>query len=111
MCVEIDKCRVDAKEVPFLWIMVSGSGLWMNPDKANAIVDWPRPSNVKEVQQLLGLWNFYRRLIPGYAAIVPPNTDILRSKSKEITSGDAQEAAFLNITVLFSTRKPPILRH
>jgi len=55
MCVEIDKYIFNAKEVPFLGFIVSGSGLKMDPTKAKAIVDWPRPTNVKEVQQLLGL--------------------------------------------------------
>jgi hypothetical protein len=51
MCVEIEKCIFDAKEVPFLGFMVSGTGLGMDPEKAKAIVKWPRPTNFKEVQQ------------------------------------------------------------
>jgi hypothetical protein len=84
MCLEIEKCVFDAKEVPFLGFLVGGTGLRMHPEKAKAIVNWPRPTSVKEVQQLLGLWNFYRRFVPGYAAIVAPITDLLRGKSKEI---------------------------
>jgi hypothetical protein len=111
MCVEIDKCIFDSKEVPFLGFMVSGSGLRMDLDKAKAIVQWPRPTNVKEVQQLLRLCNFYRRLVPGYAAIVVPITDLLRGKTKDINWADAQEAAFLKIPILFTSGKTPILRH
>jgi hypothetical protein len=109
MCVEIDKCICDAEEVPFLGFMVSGSGLRMDPAKAKAIIDWPRPTNVKEVQQPLGLWNFYCRFFPGYAAIVAPIPDLLRGKSKEIEWVEAQEAAFLKITILFTSGKTPIL--
>jgi len=58
MCIEIDKCIFDAKEVPFLGFIVSGSDLRMDPDKAKGIVNWPRPTTKKEVQQWLGLWNF-----------------------------------------------------
>jgi len=83
----------------------------MDPEKAKAIVDWPCPTNVQEVQQLLGLWNFYRRFVPGYAAIVSPITDLLRGKGKDIIWDEAQEAAFLKITVLFTSGKTPILRH
>jgi hypothetical protein len=60
---------------------------------------------------LLGLWNFYRRFVPGYAAIVSPITDFLRGKDQNITWGDAQEAAFLKMTVLFTSDKTSILRH
>jgi hypothetical protein len=111
MCVEIDKCIFDAKEVPCLGFMVSRSGLRMNPDKAKAIVQWPRPTNVKEVQQLLRLRNFYHRFVPGYAAIVAPITDLLGGKTKDINWADAQEAAFHKITILFTSGKTPILRH
>jgi len=111
MYVEIDKCLFDAKEVPFLGFMVSSSGLRMDPDKAKANVDWSRPMIVKEVQRLLGLWNFYRRFVPQYTAIVAPITDLLRGKTKDITWGDAQEAAFLKIPVIFTSGKTTILRH
>ena len=41
MCIEIDKCIFDAKEVPLLGFIVSGTGLKRDPEKAEAIVDWP----------------------------------------------------------------------
>ena len=111
MCVDIEKYIFNAKEVPFLGFMVSGSGLRMYPEKAKAIVDWPHPTNVKEVQQLLGLWNFYHRCVPGYAAIVALIMDLLRDKTKNIKWAEAQEAAFLKITILFTLGQTPILRH
>jgi hypothetical protein len=49
----------------------------MDPEKAKAIVDWPRPTSRKEVQQLLGLWNFYRRFIVNFSGIISPITDLL----------------------------------
>jgi len=52
MCVDINKCIFDAKEVPFLGFIVSGVGLSMDPEKSKAIVDWPGPTNEKKVQQL-----------------------------------------------------------
>jgi len=111
MCVQIDKCIFDATEVPFSGFIISSSGLKMDPETAKAVVDWPRPTNVKEVQQLLGLWNFYRRFVPSYAAIVAPITDLLRGKTKDIHWQEAQEAAFLKITILFTSGKTPILQH
>jgi len=111
MCIEIDKCIFDVKEVPFLGFIVSGTGLRMDPEKTKAIVDWPRPTTVKEVQQILGLWNFYRRFIPSYAAIVAPITDLLCGETNNIVWKESQEAAFLKIVILFTSGKTPILRH
>jgi hypothetical protein len=58
MCIEIDKCVFDATDTEFLGFIVSGTVFSMDPEKAKAIVDWPQPTSRKEVQQLLGLWNF-----------------------------------------------------
>jgi len=110
MCIEIDKCIFDASETPFLGFVVSGSGLRMDPEKARAIVDWPRPTSRKEVQQLLGLWNLYRRFIHNFSAIVSSITNLLRQDFK-FEWGEAQEAAFINITIVFTSGKIPILRH
>jgi len=111
MCVKIDKCIFDANEVPFLGSMVSGTGLRMDPQGSKATVDWPRPTNQKEVQHLLGLWNFYQRLIPRYAAIVSPITDSLRGPDESILWKEPQEAALLKIIILFTSGKTPILGH
>jgi len=110
MCSEIDKCVFDVTETAFLEFMVSGSGLRMDPEKAKAIVDWPRPTSRNDVQQLPGLWNFYRRFIHNFAAIVSSITDLLRQDTK-FEWGEAQEAAFLKVTILFTSGKTPILRH
>jgi len=83
----------------------------MDPAKAQDIVNWPRPTNQKEVQQILGRWNFYRRFIPNYAQIVAPISDLLRGDGKNFVFGEAQKAAFLKITILFTSGATPIMRH
>jgi len=109
MCVEINKCIFDATERPFLGFMVSGEGLRMDPDKAKAIVDWPRPTSQKDGQQLLGLWNFWRTFVPAVSAIISPISDLLRGDKKLFHWGEAHEVAFLKIMILFTSGKTPIL--
>jgi hypothetical protein len=110
MCIEIDKCVFTATETAFLRFIVSGTGLSMDPEKERAIVDWPRPTSRKEVQQLLGLWNFYRRFIHIFSGMLSPITDLLRQDIR-FERREAQESAFLKITILFTSGKTPILRH
>jgi hypothetical protein len=55
MCIEMDKCVFDATETAILGFIISGNGFSMDPEKARAIVDWPRPMARKEVQQLIVL--------------------------------------------------------
>ena len=59
---------------------------------------------------MLGLWNFYRRFIHNFSGIVSPITDLLRQEVNFVW-GEAQEAAFLKITIMFTLGTTPILRH
>jgi len=45
-----------------------------------------------------------------FSGIVSPITDLLRQEVV-VVWGEAQEAAFLKITILFTSGKTPILRH
>jgi hypothetical protein len=60
MCLEIDKCIFDGKDVPCLGCVVSDSGLRMDPDEPKEIAVWPGHTTVKDIQQILGLWNWFR---------------------------------------------------
>jgi len=89
--------------------MVNGKSIRMDHAEAHTIVDWLRLTNRKDVQQLLGLWNFFRRFILSYASIVAPITDLLKGNGKEFVFGEAQEATFLKLTILFTSGKTPII--
>jgi hypothetical protein len=43
-----------------------------------AVLKFPVPKNVKEVRSFLGLALFYRRLIPKFAEIAKPLTELIR---------------------------------
>ena len=111
LVVEIDKCEFDQQEVEFLGFLVSGKGLKMAPSRSIAVTSWPIPKTQKEVQIILGLWNFYRRFIKGYAGIVAPITDTLKGDGKNFVFGEAQKAAYYKICILFAQENTPILRH
>jgi hypothetical protein len=67
ICVEIDICIFDVTKVPFREYIVSGNRLHMESEEPQAIGNWPRPMNEVEVQQILGLWNVYRKFVLIYA--------------------------------------------
>jgi hypothetical protein len=111
LVVEIDKCEFDQQEVEFLGFLVSGEGFKMAPSRSIAITNWPIPKTQKEVQIILGLWNFYQRFIKGYAGIVAAITDTIKGDGKNFEFGEAQKAAYYKICILFATENTSILRN
>ncbi len=62
-----DKCKWVARQVEMLGYIVSGHQISINPTKIITIKNRPIPRNAKQVQQALGLFNFYRRFIDNFA--------------------------------------------
>ena len=65
--ISAEKSTWIAKEVPLLGFIISGNKIKVNPDKINTIRDRPEPKNAKQVEVILGLFQFYSRFIPEFA--------------------------------------------
>jgi len=61
--LKLKKCEFHVQETSFLGYTISPDGLGMENDKVKAILDWPTPTCVKDVQSYLGLANYYRKLV------------------------------------------------
>jgi hypothetical protein len=66
------------KEVTFLGYVVSSEGIFMDPQKVEAILRWKRPTIVTEIHNFLGLAGYYRRFIEGFSTIATPVTRLTR---------------------------------
>lgn len=78
LTLQPDKCEFLRKEVAYLGHIVSEEGLKPNPDKVKVITNFPRPQNVKQIKQFLGLAGYYRRFIENFARISKPLTTLLQ---------------------------------
>lgn len=65
-------------ELPYLGHIVGQDGIKPDPKKIQAVVDWPQLTTVREVQQFLGLTNFFKRYVQGYSVLTAPLTDLTR---------------------------------
>ena len=53
------KCEFGKTCVKYLGHVVENGTVYTDPDKVSAVRTWPKPQNVKEVQQFMGLANYY----------------------------------------------------
>jgi len=90
------KCRVFQTKVKFLGSVVSEAGIEPDPDKVDAVVSWPRPSNVTEVRAFVALASYYRRHIEHFAEIARPLHMLTRKNTRFFWTED-QEQAFLEL--------------
>ncbi len=100
------KCEFHRDSVEYLGYILSLEGLCMSEDKVKAILDWPVPRKVKDIQSFLGFANFYRRFIHEYSDIVIPLTRLTR-KGTPWKFNDKCMAAFNELKQAFTSRSYP----
>ena len=79
--VKRSKCYFGQNLVEYLGHIVSDLGVSMDHKKVQAMMDWPEPKNVKELQGFLGLTGHYKHFVKGYASIATPLTYLLKQNA------------------------------
>ena len=87
------KCHFCSQEVEFLGHVVSPQGVSVDPKKVDKVANWPVPTSKREVQQFLGLANYYRRFVENFARIAKP-LHRLTEKTAQIDWSMECQAAF-----------------
>lgn len=68
--------------VEYLGVVISYNSVEMDPVKVAGVVEWPIPSNKKEVQSFLGFFNFYHRFIQDFSHHARPLFDLTKNDIK-----------------------------
>ena len=87
------KCVISQPQVNYPGYVLSGNGVSTSADKVEAVRYYPTPKNVKDVRAFLGLDGFYRRLVPDFAALAKPLTNLIR-KDQEFIWSQSQQQVF-----------------
>ena len=70
------KCEFGNCSVRYLGHIVENGTIRVDLDKVAAVQTWPAPTCVKEVQQFLGLANYYHEFIKNFAKLATPLSDL-----------------------------------
>jgi len=101
------KTEIAMNEIEYLGFRIDSQGLHISEKRIQAIQHITRPKNVKGVQRILGLLNFFRKYIRNYAKNTFHMRQLLRKGVKFVwTQKCDEELAYLKNTL----SNPPILR-
>jgi len=104
--VKLEKCKWKMREVEFLGVVIGPEGIKMEKEKVKGVLEWPTPKEVKDVQKFLGLANYYRWFIEGFATVARPLHDLVK-KDKRWVWTEKEEKAFQELKEQFT--KEPVL--
>lgn len=66
-----------------LFHVISAAGIETDPEKTEAVRNWPVPERVEDLRTFLGFTGYYRRFIPNYAKQVRPLNDLIKRASEK----------------------------
>jgi hypothetical protein len=105
---KLSKCSFYQKQIHYLGHIISEDGITVDPEKIEAIREWPAPKNVTEVISFMGLTVYYRRFIEGFSKIAHPITSLQKKGVKFQWKFDC-EKSFQHLKQLLTSA--PILRN
>ena len=77
-----DKVKLQLDSVPFIGHLLTSKGLAADPDKVSSIVNIPKPTNIKSLQQLLGMAQYLSKFLPQLSAVSNPLQQLERKDTE-----------------------------
>lgn len=109
LTINLSKCQFFRSQLRYLGYVVDSQGLRTDPEKVEAILNYPTPKNRKEIKRFLGTASWYRRFIPNFSTIAGPLNKLTSTKANAPKFSWSLEAekAFLELKSLLV--KAPVL--
>ena len=101
--VKPEKCKWRVRKVEFLGVVIGPEGIKMEKEKVKGVLEWLTPKCVKDVQKFLGLANYYRQFIEGFATVARPLHDLVK-KDKKWEWTEREEKAFTELKERFTKK-------
>jgi len=103
---QLPKCEFGLSELKFLGHIIGEFGVKPDPAKVKVVQEWPEPNNVAELRSFLGLAQYFRKFIQGYAQTVCHLYDLLKTNAV-FNFSDAHRKAFDQVK--YSLTNAPVL--
>ena len=98
--VKRSKCAFGVDSIAYLGHIISAQGVAMDPDKVQAVADWPQSCSAHAVRGFLVLAGYYRKFVKDFGAIAAPLTALLK---EGFTWNEAAGAAFVALKTAITT--------
>jgi hypothetical protein len=85
-----EKYIFEQPEVKYLGVIVGNSQIKMDPVKVEGIVNWPKPTTVREVWSFLGFCNFYCPFIRDFSWLAGPLNALTKKNKTFLWEKDQQ---------------------
>ena len=80
--LKLNKSKLITKQLQFLGFILSENGISTSPEKVEAIQNFPRPKNIRQLQSFLGVCNYYWKFQRNYSQLTTRFKHLLSSKHK-----------------------------
>ena len=103
-----NKSKINKAEVEYVGHVLSKEGLKPNPNRIQAIIDMPEPTDKQAVQRFLGMMNYVAKFIPNLSETAKP-LRVLLAKETAWHWDDQHKQSFQKLKELLT--KAPVLRY
>ena len=108
LILNADKVRLRLTEVPFIGHIISAEGLKSSPDKVQAVLEMPIPTDLQGVRRFVGMVQYLAKFLPRLSDMTAPLRMLLKNNCNFLWSS-AQQDAFDKIKQ--AATQLPVLRY
>ena len=76
--IKLTKCSFFKKHLHYLGHIITANGILPTKEKTAAIMEMAPPTNVHEVQVVMGMFNYYKKFIPNLSEIAQPIIELIK---------------------------------